>query len=149
MWLAALAALAVIGSSVAAQPSAARPPVGTFSGCPRDIRTLPRLTPPVKAALSSAVFQFLRVEFPKITGASAAQYAGGRVTMIIPVRHWLPSGWIKRECGIDVWRNSVAVAVYFPRLDKPHNPVGYCNDCAHLTFLAARTLGGWTIWGDQ
>jgi hypothetical protein len=68
--------------------------------------------------------------------------------MITLVRHWLPSGWIKRECGPTVWRNSVAVDVYFPRLDKPHNPVGHCNACAHVTFLAALTRGGWTVWGD-
>jgi hypothetical protein len=48
-----------------------------------------------------------------------------------------------------LWRNSVAVDVYFPRMDKPHNPIGHCNACAHLTFLAALTRGGGrTIWGD-
>jgi hypothetical protein len=61
------------------------------------------------------------------------------------VRQWLPSGWIKQECGLTVWRRSIAVAVYFPRLEKPHNPIGDCNACAVLTFIAART-GDWTVW---
>ena len=65
---------------------------------------------------------------------------------VLLVRRWLPSDWIKQECGLTVWRRSVAVAVYFPRLDKPHNPIGHCNACAVLTFIAARTLGGWTVW---
>jgi hypothetical protein len=41
---------------------------------------------------------------------------------------------------------AVAVAVYFPRLDKPHDPIGHCNACAVLTFIAARTTGDWTVW---
>jgi hypothetical protein len=94
------------------------------------------------------VLQFVRTSLPNIGNQSADQLVGARIRQMILVRHWLPSGWIKQECGVTVWHNSVAVDVYFPRLDKPHNPVGHCNDCAHLTFLTARIRGGWTVWGD-
>jgi hypothetical protein len=89
----------------------------------------------------------VRTSFLKFTQTPLTQLVGARVRLVILVRDWGPSGWIKSECGRKVWRNSVAVDVYFPRLDKPHNPVGHCNACAHLTFLAARTPGGWSVWG--
>ena len=89
-----------------------------------------------------AVLQFVRTSFRKFAETRPNELAGARVRFMIFVRDWLPSGWIKSECGVAVWRNSVAVDVYFPRLDKPHNPVGHCNACAHLTFLAALTRGG-------
>lgn len=63
------------------------------------------------------------------------------------MRSWLPSGWIKSECGATVWERSLAVAVYLPALDLPHNPVGRCGDCDHLTFIASRVRDGWTVWG--
>ena len=66
---------------------------------------------------------------------------------VLPVRNWLPSGWVEAECGHRVWERSLTVLVYFPRLDKPHNPIGHCNACAQLTFLLARTASGWSVWG--
>jgi hypothetical protein len=93
------------------------------------------------------VLQFVRTSFVKFAQTPPDRLVGARVRWIGPVRRWRPSGWIKTECGAAAWRNSVAVDVYFPLLDKPHNPIGHCNDCAHLTFLAARTAGGWTVWG--
>jgi hypothetical protein len=93
------------------------------------------------------VLQFVRTSFSKVAQTPPSNLVGARVRFVIRVRNWLPSGWIKSECGLRVWRDSVAVDVYFPRLDPPHNPVGHCNACAHVTFLAARTSGGWTVWG--
>ena len=140
--------VALVVTTATARSSAGSPPVGTFSGCPRDTRPLPGPLVSFEKPLDAAVLQFVRTSLPKLGTTPARQFVGARVRFVILVRDWVPSGWIKRECGAHVWRNSVAVDVYFPRLDKPHNPVGHCNDCAHLTLLAALTRGGWTIWGD-
>jgi len=64
------------------------------------------------------------------------------------VRDWLASGWIKEECGRIVWQRSVAVGVYFAAMDVPHNPIGHCNDCDHITFITARTSSAWRVWGS-
>jgi len=138
---------AVAASSASTQAIAGSPPVGTFSGCPRDTRPLPGPLRTFERPVGVAVLQFVRTSFPKIVQTPPSQLVGARIRFVTLVRNWLPSGWIKRECGVPVWRNSVALDVYFPRLDRPHNPVGHCNACAHLTFLAARTSGGWTVWG--
>lgn len=76
----------------------------------------------------------------KVAGASAGD--------VLLVRHWLPSGWVKSECGLRVWERSLVIGVYFPALDPPHNPIGHCNDCAAIRFLAARTSDGWLVWGN-
>jgi hypothetical protein len=130
-----------------AQSSTASPPVGTFSGCPRHARPLPGPLYSFEQPLRIAVLQFVQTAFPNLVHTPASELLGARVRSVILVRNWLPSGWIKSECGLRVWRNSVAVGVYFPRLDPPHNPVGHCNACAHVTLLAARTSGGWRVWG--
>lgn len=129
--------------------SASTHPAGTFSGCPRDVQPLPaRPLRTYERAVRIAVLQFVRTEFVHISG-TPDKLVGARTTGTFLVTHWLPSGWIKSECGIRLWRRSVGVNVYFPRMDLPHNPVGHCNDCASITFLASRTLGGWTVWGDH
>ncbi|HJX53437.1 MAG TPA: hypothetical protein VJ801_11790, partial [Polyangia bacterium] len=61
--------------------------------------------------------------------------------------HWLPSGWIKTECGNGVWQRSVGVSVRFPAMEYP-NPKGPCNDCAHVTLLLGKTRHGWVTWGN-
>jgi hypothetical protein len=128
----------------------AHPPPGTFSGCPRDALALPtRPLDTYQRAVRIGALQFVRTSFLHIW-RSPRQLVGARTTGVFLVSHWRPSGWIKTECGIRVWRRSVGVDVYFPKMDPPHNhPVGRCNDCARITFLASRTLGGWTIWGDH
>ena len=143
-----VAVLALLAAATAASQAAAGAPAGTFSGCPRDTRPLSGGIATFTRPLSRAVLQFMHGPFLHITKTPASQLVGARVTGMVLVRHWLPSGWIKDECGLTVWRNSVVVDVYYPRLDKPHNPVGHCNSCDQLVFLAARASGGWTIWGD-
>jgi hypothetical protein len=133
---------------IAAARARSTPPFGTFNGCPRETQPLPERVAAFERPLRGTVLRFVHTAFPRISKARAEQLVGARVRAIILVRHWLPSGWIKSECGLTVWRNSVAVDVYFPRMDRPHNPIGHCNACAHLTFLAALTRGGWTVWGD-
>jgi hypothetical protein len=54
--------------------------------------------------------------------------AGAKMNGVLLVRHWLPSGWVKSECGLRVWERSVIVGVYYPAMDPPHNPIGHCND---------------------
>lgn len=135
-------AVALAGCALFAATAHASPPPGTFAGCPRGVTTLP----PTTRGVESAVLQFVRTSLTKMT-ARPQDLTGARVRSIFRVTHWLPSGWIKSECGVHLWRSSIGVDVYFPRLDKPHNPVGRCNDCAHLVLLLAHTRAGWTVWG--
>lgn len=116
---------------------AATPP-GTYHGCPKDVLPLPAAYAP---AADRAAMRFVRAQH-------SADYVGAYVTDTRLVRRWFPSGWIKDECGQRVWERSVVVTVFFPKLDLPHNPVGHCNDCARLTYVAARTARGWTVWGS-
>ncbi len=143
----AVAVLAIATGAATARSASVGTPIGTFSGCPHDTRPIPERITTFQRSLRTAVLQFVRTSFRHITQQPANQLIGARIRTTILVRNWLPSGWIKTECGLTVWRNSVAVDVYFPRLDKPHNPVDHCNACAHLTFIAALTRGGWTVWG--
>jgi len=122
-------------------------PVGTFTGCPQQIRPLPRQLPQYEATVKSTALQFVRTGFLKYAQTPATELLGARVRRVLPVRDWGPSGWVKTECGLLVWKRSVTVLVYFRRLDKPHNPIGHCNACAQLTLLLARTDSGWLVWG--
>ena len=90
--LCALVVAASVAAGYVAPTARTGVPVGTFSGCPRDARSLPSVWPQGLAAIG-----------------------GGRVLL--------------------------------PGARPPHNPVGHCNACARLVFLASRTLGGWTVWG--
>lgn len=147
-WAPVLVAVVATGALVVvAAGVSARSPPGTFSGCPRDTRPLPRRLAGSERAVRIAVEQFVRTSLWKVTTTPASELVGARVGDVVRVSDWLPSGWVRSECGRAVWRNSVAVGVYFPRLDKPHNPIGHCNACDRVTLLAARTTGGWTVWG--
>jgi hypothetical protein len=144
--VAVVAAVGVACGAALATPSGVPP--GTFSGCPRDTRPLPLQPLATYApAVRSAVLQFVRTSFTHISH-TPAKLAGARTTDAFLVTKWVPSGWIKSECSVALWRRSVGVNVYFPAMDPAHNPVGHCNDCAHIVFLAAQTRGGWTVWGD-
>ena len=122
-------------------------PVGTFTGCPTHVRPLPRHAASYEATVERIALRFVRTGFLRYAQTPAANLLGARVRRVLPVRDWGPSGWIKTECGLRVWERSVTVLVYFPRLDKPHNPVGHCNAYAQLTFLLARADSGWSVWG--
>jgi hypothetical protein len=74
--------------------------------------------------------------------------AGARARRVLLVRNWLPSGWVKHECGLAVWQRSVVVAVYYPAMDPPRNPIGHCDACATIEFLVSRTRRGWLVWGE-
>jgi hypothetical protein len=142
-----LALLALVAALAApARPASAGVPVGTFAGCPRDVRPLSSPLASYEPAVKRAVLAFVQTGFLKYAKSPPSELVGARAVKVLLVRHWLPSGWIKQECGLLVWQRSVAVDVYFPRLDKPHNPVGHCNACASLVFITARTPTGWTVW---
>ncbi len=135
-------AAALAATLVAAATASATPPPGTLAGCPSGVVSLP----PTTRGVVSAVQQFVRTTLPKLT-PHPADLAGARVQSIVRVTRWKPSGWIKTECGVRLWRDSLAVGVYFPKVDKPHNPVGRCNACAHIVVLLAHTRAGWIVWG--
>jgi hypothetical protein len=146
--LAVSLALTAADVTPAAAGDAVQP--GTFSGCPRDVRLLP--TGPLTSyapTVRGVVIRFVGRSFARISHKPAAELAGARTTALFFVKDWLPTGWIKRECGVQVWRRSVGVVVYFPALDKRHNPAGHCADCAHIRFFVSLTRGGWSVWGDQ
>jgi hypothetical protein len=137
--VAAVVALAVcLHVSVAA----AGVPSGTFAGCPRATLPLPGGVSVYAAAARNVVLRHVRAHHPHL------RIAGARADLILLVRDWLPSGWIRSECGATVWRRSLAVGVYFPAMDPQHNPVGHCNDCAHVTYTVSRTRRGWLVWGS-
>jgi hypothetical protein len=140
-----VAGLATCGFVVAAP---AEPPPGTFDGCPRGSLALPSPAASYAPAARGAVMRFVRGTFARTISRKPEKLIGARAGAVVLVRDWLPSGWIESECGKAVWERSLAVGVYFPALDLPHNPVGRCADCDHITFLASRTAAGWTVWGD-
>ena len=98
----------------------------------------------------TVVLRFLDTTYRQMarTNHWPVKLAGARPTHVLLVRRWLPSGWIKNECGVAVWQRSIAVNVYFPAMDPTHNPIRHCGDCAHIIFLASKTTHGWTVWGN-
>jgi hypothetical protein len=130
--------------------STAATPSGTFSGCPRHPLPLPASAAAYASDARKAALRFVHGDYLRLarTHHWHLKVAGARTTRVLRVRHWLPSGWIKSECGLAVWRRSLAVGVYFPAMDPPHNPLGHCNDCAGVTFLLSKRASGWTVWGN-
>jgi hypothetical protein len=145
-----LALLAIAVSAISAcAPAIAAPqsvPTGTFNGCPQHVLTLPGSAASYAPTVRTVVLRFVATTFAR-RSKTPKQLVGARATGVQLVRHWLPSGWIKRECGNAVWQRSIAVFVYFPAMDLPHNPIGHCNDCDHISFITSRTPTGWTVWG--
>ena len=134
-------------ASVDASASGRSVPFGTFSGCPPHVLPLPDSAAQYAPTVRKVVLRFVATTFA-LRSKTPKKLDGARTTGVLLVRHWLPSGWIKSECGRNVWERSIAVQVYFPALDLPHNPIGHCNDCARLIFIASRTSTGWTVWGE-
>lgn len=141
MRVAAFAAAFLLAGGAAATAAV---PAGTIHGCPHGVRPLPATYTP---AVSRAALAYVHDVAARKSGPPGWD-AGARVREVLLVRHWFPSGWVEEECGRTVWLRSALVDVYFPVLDKPHNPVGHCNACSHLAYLVALTARGWTVWGS-
>jgi hypothetical protein len=140
--------LALVGMIGVASATATRVPPGTFDGCPSAITALSQPASSYAPVVSREVLRFIRTTRFRLMSSSRARQAGAQVTSVFLVRTWLPSGWVKSECGKLVWRNSVGVTVYFPLLNLPHNPVGRCDACDHVIVLTSNTRRGWTVWGS-
>src|ERR1700691_105861 len=140
--------LALVGTIAVASATATRVPPGTFDGCPAAITVLSRPASSYTPAVSRVALRFIATTPFRVISSSRAKQVGARVTSVFLVRAWLPSGWVKSECGNVVWRNSLGVTVYYPRLNLPHNPVGRCDACDHVILLASKTRRGWTVWGS-
>jgi hypothetical protein len=140
----ALLLLIVACANATAAPQ--RVPSGTFDGCPRHILAIPGSAASYAPTVRTVVLRFVSTTFAR-RSKTPKQLINARATGVQLVRDWLPSGWIKRECGRVVWQRSLAVFVYFPAMDLPHNPIGHCNDCDHIAFMTSRTPTGWTVWG--
>jgi hypothetical protein len=142
-WVVVLAALSL---GVATCGGAAGKPSGTFDGCPTGLR-VPGSGWSTAARQEAAVFlgttyaRWNRQRHRKI------RLAGAQVGKPLLVRHWLPSRWVKTECGLTVWRLSVVVPVVFPAMEYP-NPSGPCNACARTVWLLGKTDHGWLVWGN-
>jgi hypothetical protein len=139
--LAGAAVLCVAFSLVVSEPTAAGKPPGTFAGCPQATLPLPDAASAYADAARTVVLRFVR------THPLQMKTAGATAGAVQLVRHWLPSGWIKSECGLRVWKRSLVVGVYYPAMDPPHNPIGHCNACARIRFLLSKTPNGWLVWG--
>jgi hypothetical protein len=143
-WLAVASVALSVCAAAAAAPRGV--PAGTFNGCPHNVLPLRRSAAAYAPTVRPAMLRFVATAFAR-RSKNPKQLIGARTTGVQLVRNWLPSGWIKNECGKQVWRRSLAVFVYFPAMDIPHNPIGHCNDCDHITFITSRTPTGWTVWG--
>ena len=129
-------------SLTAAGAVVAKPvPAGTFDGCPRHVLPLTAPLASYAPIVRSVVQRFVTTTFAH-RSKTQKSLIGARTTGAWLVRTWLPSGWIKDECGKTVWQRSLAVAVYLPAADLAHNPVGHCNDCDHLVFIVSRKPSG-------
>jgi len=124
-------AIAVLAISACAAAAAAprSVPTGTFNGCPQHVLPLPGSAASYAPTVRTVVLHFVATTFAR-RSKTTKQLVGAETTGVQLVRHWLPSGWIKSECGTAVWQRSIAVFVYFPARDLPHNPLGRCNDWA-------------------
>ncbi len=123
---------------------AATPFFGTFNGCPKRVLPLPYPAATYAASARAVTLRFVRTQLPTLARKHGWRYkiAGARVIKVLLIRRWLPSGWIKTECGLRVWQRSLAVVVSFPAMQVAH-----CNNCGITTFLLARTRERWIVWG--
>jgi hypothetical protein len=135
------AALCLAFSLLACEPASAGKLPGTFAGCPQATLPLPHAASAYAGMARAVVLRFVQTHplRMKIAGATARD--------VLLVRRWLPSGWIRSECGLRVWKRSLVVGVYYPAMDPPHNPIGHCSACARIRFLLSRTPSGWLVWG--
>jgi hypothetical protein len=135
--------VALVAESASA--AAGKPP-GTFNGCPAGLRALPRNWQP---AARTAALKFLRTSYANWNRERhwRLRLSGAKAGKAFLVRHWLPSGWIRSECGAAVWTRSVGVSFRLPAMEFP-NPKGPCNDCGHVTLLLGFTSNGWITWGN-
>jgi hypothetical protein len=142
-------ALAASVCGAAATAIASGKPAGTFNGCPTGV--LPPASNAVEYAPTARrlALRFLRTNYARMNRSHhwGLKLAGATAGQVLLVRHWLPSGWIKRECGLEVWQRSVVVPIGLPAMEYP-NPKGPCNSCARIAFLLAHTTGGWIVWGQ-
>lgn len=138
----------VTGAACAAPALSGRAakPAGTFSGCPSGLVPVPA---GFRTDARRAAALFLHTTYTRWNRVHhwGIRLAGAEVGPPVLVRDWLPSGWVKEECGTTVWLRSVVVPVGFPAMEYP-NPVGPCNACAHVAFLLGKTGQGWIAWGE-
>ena len=138
-------AAVIVGSEAVARATGGKP-VGTFSGCPRGLQALP-LTWRHEAATGAMTFLTTTYATWNRERHWGLRMAGAQEGAPFLVRRWLPSGWIKSECGQTVWARSVGVTFVFPAMEYPY-PKGPCNACAHVTLLLGKTRNAWVTWGN-
>jgi len=146
---AAVHVAAMVVALAACTVAAAAPravPAGTFNGCPHGVLPLPSPLASYAPTVRKVVLRFVATTLAHKSN-KPKEFVGARTLQVALVSRWFPSGWIRDECGKTVWERSVEAGVYFPAMDLPHNPIGHCNDCAHITLIASRTANGWTVWG--
>lgn len=137
---------AVLAAAALAATARAGTPPGTFAGCPTGLEPVPAsyAVTARRAAQTFLTTTYARWDRQRHWGT---RLQGAEIGTPIRVTQWLPSGWIKSECGLATWRRSVAIPIRFPAMEYP-NPKGPCNACAHVTFLLGDTARGWQIWGN-
>jgi hypothetical protein len=145
IFAACLVAVALSGLALG-RPSfvAAATPVGTFAGCPLGVEPLLGTVASYASAARSTALSFVHSHASRLK----LKDAGARANRVLRVTGWLPSGWIKTECGSIVWERSLAVGVFFPAMNPAHNPVGPCASCASVTYLISKLRRGWVVWGN-
>ena len=136
--------LGFLASGVSGFAGTMATPAGTFAGCPRGPLPLTGALASYAPAARTRVLSFVRARAIQLK----LKVGGARANRVLRVSTWLPSGWIKSECGLLDWKRSLAVGVFFPTMDPAHNPVGRCASCASITYLIAKLPRGWVVWGN-
>lgn len=136
--------LGFLTSGVSGFTATTATPAGTFGGCPRGTLPLTGTLASYAPEARTRVLSFVRTRASRLK----LKVDGARANRVLRVSAWLPSGWIKSECGLLLWKRSLAVSVFFPAMDSAHNPVGRCADCASITYLIAKLPRGWVVWGN-
>jgi hypothetical protein len=150
LWAALL--VLVVAISIAAGSATASPtgrPAGTFHGCPSGLTALPTSAAVWRSEARRAGLHFLRTTYARWNRQHhwGLRLRGATAGTPLLAGRWLPSGWIKSECGVTTRQRSVVVPIGLPAMEHP-NPIGPCADCAHVTLLLGLTRSGWIAWGE-
>jgi hypothetical protein len=133
----------------AAVASADGRPAGTFRGCPSGLVALPASGTSWRPEARQAGLHFLRTTYARWNRQRhwRLRLRGATAGSPLLASRWLPSGWIKSECGATTRQRSVVVPIHLPAMEYP-NPIGPCGDCARVTLLLGLTRSGWIAWGQ-
>jgi hypothetical protein len=138
--------LALLAAAVSTA-SSAPPATSIFHGCPHGLEPLSGHRwelPAIETARKFLTTTYARWNRQLRWGLNLT---GAQPEKPLLVRSRLQSGWVKRECGVGVWRRAAVVPFKLSAMDHP-NPRSACLNCASVTLLLGRKPSGWLVWGQ-